>query len=167
VARPFKIPPELYPEIKAKFDNGATRRELADEYGCTLGHMHKILHAAGVPKMREFKQRKSHKRYTFAKNYSEENEAKLRQMYCLDCASLREMAGEFGVAHDTVYRALKHLKVKIRPRSHRPILPEELHENIIADYLELKSGRKVADKYGVSVGTIQRIIKLWKAGQLE
>jgi len=159
---PRKIWPKQYAEIRAKFDNGVTREELAKEHNVSRRLIQGILHETGVTRQsKRAKPKRAKHEYSFEVAYSEAHKEELEHMYCVDCCTLREMAEQLGVAHGTVHRALKHIKLKLRT-GYRFLLPTALYDKVIIDYLEMRSVRKVAEKYKVSNGVIYGIVKLWK-----
>jgi len=161
MAKP-KIQLAQYPELKAKFESGMTRKELAIEYGCTCAHIGKILMKLGVPKYSKCAYTPHSK--TFAYHKSLEIADKLKRMYCVECLSLRDMASIFGVSHCTIKLALMHIDVKLRPERRQLVqLPKALYEDVVRDYLDMGIPGKVAKKYKVPSSTVHSIVNNYDA----
>jgi len=163
-----KIPRELYPEVRANFEKGSTRRALAEYYECSVYTICRVLRRAGVPKHTRHDPHSASVRVRRKKVFAEiAGKETLEQMYCEECLSLREMANVFGTAHMTVYLALKRFNIKLRRKETKFALPEELNDMITKDYRTLGSMAKIASKYGVSQGVISRVLRTTKENSYE
>lgn len=100
--------------------------------------------------------------YFTPKKVPDSTDWKIVERYRTSNLPIRSIASEFGVSSNYVYRALARCGVKLEKR--QVICPDvkryAIQDSVLADYATGEYGyRGLAAKYGVSVRTIQRIIK--------
>ena len=138
---------DLDNQVKARYENGETVREIAEDIGTTFGTVCNILNNRNVRTMSEA-----------AKSAKAEGTEVCRRYEAGE--SSRELAESFGVHSSTIHDILKRHGVKIRSVSQtRGGLTDEQEAEVCRRYKAGGTTTMLARVFGVSAATIHKLIR--------
>ncbi|GAG84835.1 unnamed protein product, partial [marine sediment metagenome] len=143
--RAYKVPVSEHCEIVKRYNKGVSGNVLAKEYDVSVSLIFQILGKNDV-------------NVRPVQIVSPDEYDNITDMYITKKMSTYQIGSEYSVHANTIYAILKKLKVKMRPKWYKKILPTK-YPRIIERYRKGDSVEKIAKAYSVTTNSIKYILE--------
>ena len=143
--RAYKVPVSEHCEIVKRYNKGVSGNVLAKEYDVSVSLIFQILGKNDV-------------NVRPVQTVSADEYDNITDMYINKKMSTYQIGAEYRVHANTIYVILKKLKVKMRPKWYKKILPTK-YPRIIERYKKGDSVEKIAKAYSVTPNSIKYILE--------